>query len=194
MSRIWLTVNDLKQYLYCPRVVYYYTVVPVDRQVTYKMKRGQLSQEELERLEVRRKLSKYGLTGGERKINLSLFSKELRLSGKLDCMIISSESEYIPVDFKDTLSRPHANHVIQLAAYGLLIESHYVTNVERGFIYAIPSKTIYPVEITAKLKDDVNNILQKIEKMIIIQDIPEKSGNQNKCQDCEFRNFCGDVF
>ncbi len=66
MSRIWLTVNDLKQYLYCPRVVYYYTVVPVDRKITYKMERGRLSQAELERLEVRRKLTKYGLTGGER--------------------------------------------------------------------------------------------------------------------------------
>ncbi len=109
-------------------------------------------------------------------------------------MIISLESEYIPVDFKDTMSRPHANHAIQLAAYGLLIESHYWTKVKRGFIYTIPSKAIYPVEITAKLKDNVYNTLQKIEKMIIMQKIPEKSGSQNKCQDCEFSNFCGDVF
>jgi len=37
MNRPELKVSDLKQYYYCPRVVYYQYVMPVDKAVIYKV-------------------------------------------------------------------------------------------------------------------------------------------------------------
>ena len=34
-----LRVNNLKQYEYCPRIVFYNTVMPLDRKVTFKIAR-----------------------------------------------------------------------------------------------------------------------------------------------------------
>ncbi len=35
-----LKVSDVKQYLYCPRIVYYTYVAPVPRRITFKMRYG----------------------------------------------------------------------------------------------------------------------------------------------------------
>ena len=194
MNDIWLTVNDLKQYLYCPRVVFYHTVMPVERNLTYKMRRGQSSQSRLEKLELRRKLKRYGLEKGQRCFNRCLSAPGLALSGKLDCFIISGDAEYFPLDFKDTMQRPHPNHLLQLAAYGLLLEHNYHTEVSQGFIYTIPRDNIYACPITAEWKDKVLDILQKIRIMINRQQMPGRCAQRAKCTDCEFRNFCADIF
>lgn len=56
-----LTVGDVKQYFYCPRIVYYNYLMPGFRPVTYKMEEGKLRQKEEERLEKRRTLTKFGI-------------------------------------------------------------------------------------------------------------------------------------
>ena len=46
-----LRVNDLKQFEYCPRIVFYNTVMPLDRKVTFKMQRGTEAEFHLDALE-----------------------------------------------------------------------------------------------------------------------------------------------
>jgi len=46
-----LRVNDLKQFEYCPRIVFYNTVMPVERKVTVKMERGKEEELRLDALE-----------------------------------------------------------------------------------------------------------------------------------------------
>ncbi|MGH2538793.1 MAG: CRISPR-associated protein Cas4, partial [Candidatus Promineifilaceae bacterium] len=94
-----IRVTDLKQYVYCPRVLYYQTVLPAVRPTTYKMEEGLALHAETEGRERRRSLSAYGLAAGERHFNLPLFSAELALSGELD-MLIETAEELIPVDYK----------------------------------------------------------------------------------------------
>jgi CRISPR/Cas system-associated exonuclease Cas4 (RecB family) len=48
-----LRVNDLKQFEYCPRIVFYNTVMPVDRKSTVKMERGKEIELKLDALEAR---------------------------------------------------------------------------------------------------------------------------------------------
>jgi CRISPR-associated exonuclease Cas4 len=97
-----LRVNDLKQYEYCPRIVFYNTVMPLDRKVTFKMQRGTEAEFQLDALEKRRSLRRYKLGDGERRFHVWLHSERLGLSGKMDLLIVSSRG-YFPVDFKYTL-------------------------------------------------------------------------------------------
>lgn len=188
-----LTVNDIKQYYYCKRVVFFNYVMPVDRKSTYKMEHGQLMEEKIIQLENRRKLKKYNLDKGERLYYLRMTSEKIGLSGKLDMLILSSQG-YFPVDFKYTNGFPGKNHHYQLGGYALLVEEKFGVNVNHGFIYLIPKNDVTVFSLTEKLKNDILNTLEEIRSMINKEQIPQTTPFRNKCQDCEFKNYCGDVF
>ncbi len=188
-----LRVNDLKQYEYCPRIVFYNTVMPVERKATVKMDRGKSEELRLDALEKRRSLQRYRLLEGERRFHVRLESARQALSGKLDLLIISPEG-YFPVDFKYSRGRPHHNHVFQLAGYALLVEEHFDTTVHTGFIYLTPLGEVVRVKLTADLKQQAIERLTRMRVMIREGILPAPTLMRSRCDDCEFRNYCGDIF
>jgi len=188
-----LRVNDLKQYEYCPRVVYYHYVMPVEKKATFKMEHGKSAESRLDALEPRRTIRRYGLPDGTRHFHVWLTSERLSLSGKLD-MLIESSTGWYPVDFKETTGEVRSNHVRQLCGYALLVEEAYRCTVSRGFIYLIPGNRAEPVELTDDLKSETLCSLDVIRDMILSQRMPNATDVQARCTDCEYRNYCGDVF
>jgi CRISPR-associated exonuclease Cas4 len=188
-----LRVNDLKQFEYCPRIVFYNTVMPVDRKATVKMERGKDAELRLDSLERRRGLKRYELGAGERHFHVWLDSARLGLSGKLDLLIISPHG-YFPVDFKYTRGRPHHNHLCQLAGYALLVEQKFQKEVTTGFIYLEPIREVVRVPITERLKREALTRLAEIRTLIADAILPAPTPVRARCEDCEFRNYCGDVF
>ncbi len=100
-----LRVSDLKQYIYCPRILYYYYVMPVPRRVTRKMEYGRLEHVEIKKLEKRRGLKTYGILEGERLFNYPLNSPRLGLHGVIDMIIATYDGHVYPVEFKHSMSR-----------------------------------------------------------------------------------------
>lgn len=188
-----LRVNDLKQFEYCPRIVFYNTVMPLDRKVTFKMQRGTEAEFRLDALEKRRSLRRYKLGDGERRFHAWLHSERLGLSGKMDLLIVSSQG-YFPVDFKYTRGRPHRNHISQLAGYAVLVDEQYQTEVETAFIYLAPVGELVAIKITKELKDEVLERLLQMRKVIREEILPEPTPVRARCAECEFRNYCGDIF
>lgn len=190
---IQLRVSDLKQYAYCPRVVYYQYVMPVEKKTTFKMDYGKIEEERIDRLESRRKLKEYGLSQGRRLFHHFINSPRLGLSGKLD-LLIETENEYFPVDFKYTTGSPHKNHIYQICGYALILEDLYGMEVKRGFVYLIPRNDAVVFDLNDQLKRETLKMLDDIRDMIRMDKIPAVVENRNKCYDCEYRNYCGDVF
>jgi CRISPR-associated exonuclease Cas4 len=188
-----LRVNDLKQFEYCPRIVFYNTVMPLERKTTVKMERGKDEEFRLDALEKRRTLRRYELGSGERRFHVWLESPTLGLSGKLDLLIISNKG-YFPVDFKYTRGRPHRNHVVQLAGYGLLVEEKFRTRVDTAFIYLTPVQQVISIGLTGQLKEEVRQRLSEMRTMIHDEILPPATPVRGRCEECEFRNYCGDVF
>ena len=188
-----LRVNDLKQFQYCPRIVFYNTVMPVERKSTVKMERGKEEEFKLDALEKRRTLARYQLGSAERRFHVWIESSKLALSGKLDLLIVSPQG-YFPVDFKYTRGRPHRNHVFQLAGYATLVEEEFQTQVEMGFIYLAPVQKIVAIRITPQLKERTLSVLTEIRNMIREGILPPPTEVRSRCTECEFRNYCGDVF
>lgn len=188
-----LRVNDLKQFEYCPRIVFYNIVMPVDRKSTVKMERGKEIELKLDALEARRTLRRYHLAEGERRYHVWLSSNRLGLSGKLDLLIVTPDACY-PVDFKHTRDRPRRNHVLQLGGYALLVEDVMQKPVPAAFIYIAPSNQIVQLRVTDGLKELVQTRLRQIRQMIRDQFLPEPTPVRARCEECEFRNYCGDVF
>jgi len=187
-----LTVSDVKQFVYCPRVVYFTYALPWRRPTTYKMLEGKIEHEHVAELEQRRSLRAYGLDGGERQFNVSIHSERLGLTGKLD-MVIQAGGEVIPVDFKNSGSGVGLNHKYQLTAYALLVEDMWHRPVRRGFIYLVPLKKAHEVVITPNMRLFVQRTLDKIRDMIAGESMPPATRQKARCRDCEFRNFCNEV-
>jgi CRISPR-associated exonuclease Cas4 len=188
-----LRVNDIKQYAYCPRVVFYQYSMPVEKKATWKMEQGKIEEAEIDRLEKRRKLSGYRLVEGERRFHFRVSSARLGLNGRLDLLIDSPEGLF-PVDFKWTTGRPHRNHIFQLCAYALLLEDHFQQPVTKGFVYLIPVSDAVVFDLTPDLKDQTRTMLSEIRRMIEKEEMPGPTPVRNRCTDCEYRNFCGDIF
>lgn len=188
-----LRVNDLKQFEYCPRIVFYNTVMPVERKTTVKMERGKEEEFRLDALEKRRGLRRYELGTGERRFHLWLESPKLGLSGKLDLLIVTSKG-YFPVDFKYTRGRPYRNHIFQLAGYALLVEERFQTRVDTAFIYLVPVQQIVTIALPDELKRHAVQRLEAIRTMIYEEILPPPTSVRSRCEECEFRNYCGDIF
>jgi CRISPR-associated exonuclease Cas4 len=167
-----LRVNDLKQFEYCPRIVSYNTVMPVERKSTVKMERGKEIELKLDALEARRTLRRYRLAEGERRYHVWLSSDRLGLSGRLDLLIVTADGCY-PVDFKHTRDRPRRNHVLQLAGYALLVEDVIQRPVPAAFIYIAPRNQLVRVTVTEGLKDLVRKRLYQMREMIREQFLSE---------------------
>ena len=187
-------VIDLKQYMYCPRIAYYQIVLPRIRPVTYKMEKGIAAQEQEEGRERRRSLRAYGLNEGTRLFNVAVSSAELLLSGQID-MLIETETELIPVDYK--LSKRTGQHYrMQLMAYGRLLEVIYAENtkaVRRGYIYLIPQRKALEVTFDKKLRRQLGKMTGHLREIAQMNCFPEPAKQRRKCVDCEFRRFCNDV-
>ena len=188
-----IPVTDLKQWAYCPRVVYYHHVMPAPPRPTYKMKEGLAAQDLIESLETRRKLREYELDGAQRRFGLWLDNKELGLAGKID-LLLEAKAEIAVVDFKLTSGEPGQNHRLQLTGYSLLAEAAFGLAARRAFLYRIPDNHIFAEPVTEVLRRAVKAAVADIRRMGEAQLCPEPTEVRGRCVECEFANYCADVW
>lgn len=186
------TVTDLKQFTYCPRVLFYEQCLPHVRPRTYKMDAGRDAHEIEAKRAARRNLSQYGEMTGERFFDVPLTSLELGLTGIVDEVVRTPEGRLFPIDYK--LAKQASPHYrVQLAAYSLLLEAVENVVVEKGYIYLIPLRQMVEVAITETLRQRVMTLLAHMREMVMHESMPAPAVKPNYCVSCEFRRFCNDV-
>ncbi|HHY35800.1 MAG TPA: CRISPR-associated protein Cas4 [Firmicutes bacterium] len=187
-----LRVSDIRQYVYCPRIVYFNYVIPVPRVTTVKMEEGLRSHTEFSELESRRTLAKYGLEEGTREFRVQLQSHRLGIAGRLDLLITTASNVY-PVEFKDTHGNPGLHHKYQLVAYALMAEEARGKPAKAGFIYVIPGKKIFKITIDESARMFTQKIISAMVNIIRTGTMPQRTRWGGRCRGCEFRNYCRDA-
>ena len=190
------TVTDLKQHTYCPRIVYFTYCLPLLRPTTYKMESGIAAHERAENLERRRTLSAYGLDQGVRHFGVDLASLELGLRGRADLLIecaLGRETEWIPVDYKQSIRKVGRHVKLQLAAYGMMAADAMGGVAKRGFVYSLLTRKATEVPLTQRLCDSVRQDVAAMRASIERERIPDPPRSHRACVSCEFRRFCNDV-
>jgi CRISPR-associated exonuclease Cas4 len=185
-------VSDIRQCVYCPRIIYFNYVVPVPRHKTVKMDTGRSLHADFVELEKRRTLAKYHLDSGKREFNVVLECPKLNLTGLLDMLIITDVSLF-PVEFKNTTGDMGLHHKYQLAAYAMLVESKWKRPVREGFVYALPGKRVFRVGMDEGVRVHVRRIIGAISNLVERGIMPPRTRAGGRCHDCEFRNYCGDA-
>ena len=190
------TVTDLKQYTYCPRIVYYTYCLPLLRPTTHKMESGIAAHERADTLERRRTLSAYGLDQGERHFHVDLASPCLGLRGRADMLIerpLEGGREWIPVDYKQTRRKVGRHIELQLAAYGMIAAETLGGIARRGFVYSLLTRKATEVPLTPRLCGNVAQVVTAMREAIDRERMPDPPRSRRACVSCEFRRFCNDV-
>jgi CRISPR-associated exonuclease Cas4 len=186
------TVTDLKQFSYCPRVVYYERCLPHLRPRTFKMDAGRDQHESEQKRALRRTLHKYGVAEGRREFDLALTNPVAQLTGVLDEVVYGADGTICPVDYK-LADAVGSNHKVQLAAYAQLLEGATGQPVHQGYIYLIKPRRLEAVAITPALRQMVTTLLTALRTMVQEERLPPPTANRSRCVACEFRRFCNDV-
>ena len=132
----------------------------------------------------------YADTGRWRRNDRPLFSNRYRLTGKPDYLVRQGR-EIIPVEVKSTQLRgrgPYDSHVMQLAAYCLLVEDVLGVRPSHGILkYADATLRI---DYTEDLRTELLATLKDIRWARRHGDIPRSHDDPNRCRFCGYRDAC----
>jgi len=124
-------------------------------------------------------------------IEYKIEDRELGLRGIIDKIEVS-DGIYYPVEIKSgkpPLKGVWESDELQIAAYGILIEKEFDTEVLVGFVDYLKINERRPVVLNSKLRQ---KLLKTIEDLYTMFEgnIPEIDLNKNKCRLCEYSDYC----
>lgn len=183
-------VNLIRQWCYCPRVVYYMELMetPVHRPIW--MKQGEDFHRLEEALWKRRNLSRFNLSLGKICHNLSIRNDALGLHGIVDMAIETDEAVYA-VEFKLSPNNKKRGDILQLAAYAMLLEKHFSKPSPAGFLVG-KGKMLHAIDMDMTRRQEVLSTADEIRRMLRRGMKPESSATAVQCCACEYVNFCND--
>ena len=187
-----LPVNLIRQWCYCPRVVYYMELTGIPIQKPAWVKQGTEFHKLEKKLWQRRNLSRFKLNTGKIYHNLNLRSDEFALHGIVDMAIETSDAVYA-VEFKLSAKDKKRKDKLQLTAYAMLLEKHFSKPSPVGFL-AGKGKVLHKIDIDKRSRQNVMETADSIRKMLDKGAKPESSATTVQCCNCEYINFCNDRF
>ena len=131
----------------------------------------------------------YTDTGGWGRPERPLFSREFLLTGKPD-YLVTQENDVIPVEVKSSHApaQPYPSHILQLAAYCLLVEACYQRRPPYGIIkYA---DRAFEVDYTAELEDELLTTLDCMRGDLANGEAPRSHDEPHRCRACGYRSRC----
>jgi len=135
----------------------------------------------------------YSDTGAEQAVTQPLISRRYGLVGKPDYLIETTHAgrrTLIPVEVKSRRrpSMPLEHHVLQLAAYCLILEDLYGAPPHGVLRYADGAFT---VPFTPELRCAVLEAAAHIRTSRTASDQPRSHQNRARCHHCGYQNACG---
>ena len=186
-NQIYLTSEDMRQFVYCPRIIYFRYVMKIRLQSTYKMTRG----EEIHEQEIRKKTS-YKDGSFTKYYNLYIKDKELNIAAILDYLEFDG-TEGIPVDIKTghCYQNPISDHhLAQLLFQAILVERKFNLAVRKVKVVYKKDNLEHSYDISVEDKVKIFKNISKMRSIIEGEVIPSPTPTVAKCTDCEFWNYC----
>ncbi len=113
------------------------------------------------------------------------------LAGRPD-YLVQQGKQLIPVEVKSGQSPryPRRSHVLQLAAYCLLVEENY-SQPDYGILrYA---DRAFQIEYTPALRQEVLDSLDEMRGLIASGAVPDETSERARCRNCGYREDCEDA-
>lgn len=199
-----LRVDDIGQYLYCPRTIHFLLVRPVGVATSVLADAGRALHATLSRrpghwqrrLENSPAFARFRRRDGVWRVQVQLSSQRLGLTGRVDLLYETSRF-LVPVELKLT-HRPEGNlppaaYRWQLAAYTLLLEEALGRPAGYGVVYLVPQHRLLVIRMGDHDRKMVLRLLQAIRALAIHERIPSPGVPVARCRACDYLRYCGDV-
>jgi CRISPR-associated exonuclease Cas4 len=122
-----------------------------------------------------------------------LFSRAHRLTGRPDYLIEDGQ-EIIPVEVKSGYAPrngPYSSHVLQLAAYCLLVAETFEQRPSHGvIIYTADPDQAYEIDYTPVLERQLLTSLEEMRTSLRENDAPRNHDQIARCRNCGFNDMC----
>ena len=178
--------EEIRQYMYCKRILFFRKVLNAPMKQTYKMEYGMKKHERLQKQanKAKKETQKY--------FNEYLTSAQLGLVGLIDYFEFDGTEAY-PVEIKSGRKPPKGMnnpHKYQVTAQAMLIEENYDFLVKKVRVYYSEKDKAVDYPITIENRREVINIINEIVEMLENEQMPEPTKHKGKCVDCECRLYC----
>lgn len=119
-----------------------------------------------------------------------LISRQLRLAGKPDYLVEEQDGMIVPVELKSAKAPvdPHEGHILQLAAYCLLVQENYGVRPEYGIIQY--RDKAFAVDFSDDLEEDVLDLLADMRADLLEADVDRDHEDWHRCTRCGVRGQC----
>jgi CRISPR-associated exonuclease Cas4 len=118
-----------------------------------------------------------------------LYDPNIGLTGKPD-YIIEQKGSLIPVEVKSSFAPeiPYRSHVLQLAAYCILIERSQKKRPPYGLIHY--SNRTFAVDFTPQLESDFLELVEEIHHSDRSSSPARSHQSKPRCEKCGYRSIC----
>ena len=194
LERRLLPVSLIKQYHFCPRIIYFTEVLGVRERTTEDMVSGREEHDKLAELDLRRKtlLGRRKEKVIRRWVKLEVASERLGLAGVID-LVALTEGGLVIVEYKRSRppKRPPMGHICQAAAYAMLAEEHFNKPVRKFYIHydGKSSSKTFEFTLTEELREHVMWTVKKIRSIIEGEWLPRPE-RKEKCVSCGYYKIC----
>jgi CRISPR-associated exonuclease Cas4 len=134
----------------------------------------------------------YSDTQGWQSLEKPLFSQTHRLAGKPD-YLVQQGREIIPIEVKSSAAPedgPRRSHVLQLAAYCLLVEETYRQTPKYGIVkYA---DRMFAVDYTASLQAALLDVMAAMRDDVAHDEAHRSHDEAARCRHCGYRHACAE--
>jgi len=131
----------------------------------------------------------YADTHGWGAVEQPLYDADLGLVGKPD-YLVEQNQQIVPVEVKSSRisAAPYDAHIFQLAAYCLLVQSHYGKRPPYGILH-YPNRT-FAIDYTPELEARLLALLAEIRTQERRPETPRSHDSAARCSRCGFRAIC----
>ncbi len=119
-----------------------------------------------------------------------LYANDVQLVGKPDYLVEQADGSIVPVELKSSRApaAPWEGHILQLAAYCLLVEEQYGTRPDYGIIQY--KDKAFAVDYTAELEDDLLDLLAEMRQDKHAYDLERNHNDWQLCANCGMSQHC----
>lgn len=119
-----------------------------------------------------------------------LVAQDLRLAGKPDYLVEEPDGMIVPVELKSGTAprEPHDGHILQLAAYCLLVERNYGIRPTYGILQY--KDQTFAVDYTDDLEEDLLDLLADMRGDLLSPDVNRDHNEWGRCSHCGVRGHC----
>lgn len=136
----------------------------------------------------------YADTGAWRNVEQPLISRRYALAGKPD-YVVEQNGSIVPIEVKPTrtATTPRDADVMQLAAYGLLVEETMAHGRTVPYGLLKYRDTVFQIDFTAELRADLVSLMESMRRDAIEGDVARSHAEPRRCRACGYRTECNQV-